>query len=1608
MAPPLINAEAAPPALQSLPERCINGVRLACWNITRLTDRYKDILALRSTHGVDLVCVQELGVLDSVLFRSLRRIRGFHSARLWYCARPGGKGGGVAIIALNPALRIQVVSRFSRGGLTVRVWLPGFAPFAVTDCYFPPAGSPYDGDVDLICAWLLHEVTRLCGTLGLRGHVIAADWNSHQGCKGRVTPDQKSCSGRITALQRALKASPALGRSDGALSATYTSRGLQSDRRNPTALSEVDGFWCDSALPLSRLGGLDPGDRPAWSDYFCFDGDPGGPRLPGDLTHLPVILDFQPEIAALNAPPQKRSKPPARDSYTPVYVERSWAQRARANLEHLSRVGELAADPESTLDAVYTAIRDGTLAAAKEVHPHSAHASTAVYRLFHNSAMPTPAAFVNDLVEARKLAADGKRLRQRGRFALDIDDDERKRLEATGKELQLQSKHIRTRANTIERGVIRRWRAQLSHAFDRARRIDPHSLAQMVVAELTLADPLFSEPDHCIPEAPGKPAPLEYFTDFISELNSEWRLERAPGASKHRQFWKRVTPVAPDDPSVTLPVSATLLYCLVFPLTKRSRPARCCDGPCVVCDRLQSAWTAWQPHEPLNTAPQPLFKPSLRASRATGPDGLRCEDWRWARPEDLDERFEYRMTLSTHLAAFVNRILAEGRVPDEGFADCISTPVFKPGKPGQPKPDPAEPNNYRDITVGQLLAKLVSLVLTFRLSHWAVRHSMISPEQVAFLPYHSAESHVFAFTQLLRSRARASLSTRGLFVDLEKAYNRVHLGSLWCLLRDMNVPARIVEILDDWATKRRTRLRVNGELSRAYSMLAGTPQGDPLSCLLFNLFIEPLIRYINSIDSIRGVPIPGSDRRLKSKFFADDMLGLSALEPDDSPLIMRAVMRWCNDWYAKPGLSAGKTETNSYLCDADAAGDNPPPIVYAHPVDDAAEDNCAAAPAAGEEAPVVWGPWKVEIAAAAEAASKQRPAPPIEALVEPRAITESDSYRYLGLRLSTDLTDRLATDHIIRTIDGLYHRHFTFNLTIRRCSPTLQLQLINSNVFGPVTYLLSILSVSSDIRSKFDSRARRFGRHVFGLPRGAPNSVVTALTRFNSFDALQARERARLFLQLSDPLLPTSIAHAVLTGVLNEARGQRLAHANMPARHIADVARLELLGIAPPPRNPPHYLVAIEAGLYGDRIARQQWQHEARVASAVPDPPRGDRPRRSSQVVQPPDDSLRLPRPLPTDHAADIYFNFNLPANVVPLRHGLVPLSYLGPGGTSIPALSNRQHQIAAIVARLHTGNIALRRHPWRPRNPVRPAVRAGTGNIGADDELSDDDTVSSGSSGSSEDESGGDNENDLDNIDTDSPCPSSASDMSPVPPGRNQASPAAAVGPAAASPRAKRVVRKFAPGPDHPRAAALPCRLCGQGHEHPAHIFLECAAGRLPALRETLLIDALDRWTRLLARVEDAVLSEHRETVPDAPAARAALTAAFNADDKTEARWLVHRLLWAIPWPADAVPENATAARILGVIFDQTILSRHASRPLADTWVSWAARWTTTFGAHWAELLRTAAPSDAAGAPPAASQPQSPLAIDSDPASPQPSSPLTDPFLPSSQSSPPGFDPDQ
>jgi hypothetical protein len=53
--------------------------------------------------------------------------------------------------------------------------------------------------------------------------------------------------------------------------------------------------------------------------------------------------------------------------------------------------------------------------------------------------------------------------------------------------------------------------------------------------------------------------------------------------------------------------------------------------------------------------------------------------------------------------------------------------------------------------------------------------------------------------------------------------------------------------------------------------------------LLFNLYIEPRIRYIKWNAAIRGITVPNTERVIESLFFADDITSLwPGLIPDDT------------------------------------------------------------------------------------------------------------------------------------------------------------------------------------------------------------------------------------------------------------------------------------------------------------------------------------------------------------------------------------------------------------------------------------------------------------------------------------------------------------------------------------------------------------------------------------------------------------------------------------------------------------------------------------------------------------------------------------------------------
>ena len=70
------------------------------------------------------------------------------------------------------------------------------------------------------------------------------------------------------------------------------------------------------------------------------------------------------------------------------------------------------------------------------------------------------------------------------------------------------------------------------------------------------------------------------------------------------------------------------------------------------------------------------------------------------------------------------------------------------------------------------------------------------------------------------------------------------------------------------------KVQVNGHISSSFKIERGVKQGDALSCGLFVLAIDPLLRNIEFNDRIKGLQIPVDDNELieiKVIAYADDV-----------------------------------------------------------------------------------------------------------------------------------------------------------------------------------------------------------------------------------------------------------------------------------------------------------------------------------------------------------------------------------------------------------------------------------------------------------------------------------------------------------------------------------------------------------------------------------------------------------------------------------------------------------------------------------------------------------------------------------------------------------------
>ena len=139
-----------------------------------------------------------------------------------------------------------------------------------------------------------------------------------------------------------------------------------------------------------------------------------------------------------------------------------------------------------------------------------------------------------------------------------------------------------------------------------------------------------------------------------------------------------------------------------------------------------------------------------------------------------------------------------------------------------------------------LTSKIFSRIILQRIT--TAVDTILREEQAGFRKGRSCTDHIFVLRQILEQSPKWHSSLYVVFVDFEKAFDSLHLSSLWKILRHYGIPQKLVNIIQSLYDEFECRVIHNNQLTEPFMVNTGVKQGCILSPLLFSLAIDWLMR----------------------------------------------------------------------------------------------------------------------------------------------------------------------------------------------------------------------------------------------------------------------------------------------------------------------------------------------------------------------------------------------------------------------------------------------------------------------------------------------------------------------------------------------------------------------------------------------------------------------------------------------------------------------------------------------------------------------------------------------------------------------------------------------
>lgn len=174
---------------------------------------------------------------------------------------------------------------------------------------------------------------------------------------------------------------------------------------------------------------------------------------------------------------------------------------------------------------------------------------------------------------------------------------------------------------------------------------------------------------------------------------------------------------------------------------------------------------------------------------------------------------------------------------------------------------PTTPSDWRPISLNNTSMKLFTGCLAKRITNWIETNNILTYNQKGFLPYDGCFENNYIINQLIQNTRQHRDSLCLASLDISNAFGSVPHGAVFEAIRQAGIGDTYLQTVISLYTESSTTFLLEDGTSEPTPFRSGVRQGCPLSGLLFNFAIDPILRHIQ-----------GEHPSYKALAYADDII----------------------------------------------------------------------------------------------------------------------------------------------------------------------------------------------------------------------------------------------------------------------------------------------------------------------------------------------------------------------------------------------------------------------------------------------------------------------------------------------------------------------------------------------------------------------------------------------------------------------------------------------------------------------------------------------------------------------------------------------------------------